>query len=78
MNLEDIKFLRDVGFRIRERRLAQGLTQAQLGDKCDLDRTFIGSVERGERNTSILNLRLIAKVLQAPLADLFADSTRWK
>jgi hypothetical protein len=35
-----------------------------------LHRTFIGSVERGERNLSILNLRLIAKILRVSLADL--------
>ena len=76
MNLEDIDFLRDLGDRIRERRVAQGLTQAQLGARCDLHRTFIGSVERGERNVSILNLRLIAQVLRMPLVDLFSKPTR--
>ena len=72
MNLDDAAFLKDLGRRIRERRLARGLTQAQLGDHCELHRTFIGSVERGERNLSILNLRLIARVLRTPLAELFA------
>jgi transcriptional regulator with XRE-family HTH domain len=76
MNLDDVKFLRDLGFRIRERRIAQTLTQAQLGEKCSLHRTFIGSVERGERNLSILNLRLIARILRVPLAELFAEPTR--
>jgi transcriptional regulator with XRE-family HTH domain len=76
MNLDDARFLRDLGFQIRERRIAQGLTQAQLAEKCDLHRTFIGSVERGERNVSILNLRLIAKVLRVPLAELFAKPAR--
>jgi transcriptional regulator with XRE-family HTH domain len=72
MNLEEIEFLRTLGDRIRERRTACGLTQVQLGEHCGLHRTFIGSVERGERNLSILNLRLIARVLRVPLSDLFA------
>jgi transcriptional regulator with XRE-family HTH domain len=72
MNLDDGKFLRDLGERIRERRLALRLTQQQFGDRCTLHRTFIGSVERGERNLSILNLRTIAKALRIPLAELFA------
>ncbi len=76
MNLNDVNFLRDQGFRIRERRVERGLTQEQLGEQCDLHRTFIGSVERGERNLSILNLRLIARVLRVPLAELFSDSRR--
>jgi hypothetical protein len=36
---------------------------------------FIGSVERGERNLSVLNLPLMAKVLRLPLTDLLADVT---
>jgi transcriptional regulator with XRE-family HTH domain len=72
MNLSDKNFLRDLGYRLRERRLARRWTQAELAAKCDLHRTFIGSVERGERNVSILNLRLIARVLRVPLADLLA------
>lgn len=74
MNLDEIEFLRGLGARLRDRRAAKGLTQAQLGEQCDLHRTFIGSVERGERNLSILNLRLIARVLRVPLAELFAAS----
>jgi len=74
MNLDDARFLQSLGFRIRERRLARGLTQEQLGELCELHRTFIGSVERGERNLSILNLRLIARVLRVPLAELLVES----
>ena len=73
MNLDDIRFLRKLGNRVRERRLARGLTQAQLAEKCGLHRTFIGSVERGERNVSILNVRLIAEVLRIPPAELIGE-----
>ena len=73
MNLHDKKFLTDLGYRLRELRLAQGLTQAEFGDKVGFHRTFIGSVERGERNLSILGLRRMAKVLRVSLADLFDD-----
>ena len=69
-SLDDQKFLRQIGEKIRELRTARGLTQEQLGHKCDLHRTFIGSIERGERNLSILNLRLVAKVLRVEIADL--------
>jgi transcriptional regulator with XRE-family HTH domain len=54
---------------VREQRQARGWTQADLADKCHLHRTFIGYVERGERNIAILNLRLIARVLRVILAD---------
>jgi transcriptional regulator with XRE-family HTH domain len=74
MNLDDQQFLEELGSRIRERRIARKLTQAHLAEKCHLHRTFIGSVERGERNIAILNLRLIAKNLRVPLHELLADT----
>ncbi len=72
MNLDDQNFLRALGTRIRERRLARKWSQAELASRCDLHRTFIGSVERGERNTSAVNLRKIARILRVAVADLFA------
>jgi transcriptional regulator with XRE-family HTH domain len=73
MNRDDTSFLRELGYRIRERRTVRRLTQAALARQCGLHRTFIGSVERGERNVSVLNLRLIARALRIPLVDLFID-----
>jgi transcriptional regulator with XRE-family HTH domain len=70
MNLDNKKFLQNLGSRIRERRLAKGWSQAEFAGRCQLHRTFIGSVERGERNVSVLNLRLLAKVLRVPLDTL--------
>ena len=75
IDLAEINFLRAVGLRLRERRAALGLTQAQLAEKCRLHRTFIGSVERGERNLSLLNLRTIAQALRLPLDELFAPGS---
>jgi transcriptional regulator with XRE-family HTH domain len=72
MNLIDKTFLRELGDRIREHRLARDWSQAELAGKCHLHRTFIGSVERGERNISVLNLRLIARVLRISLGDLLS------
>ena len=73
MNLSDQRFLRRIGDRIRERRIARNLTQDELGKKCELHRTFIGSVECGERNISILNLKIIAATLRVSLAELLAE-----
>ena len=74
MNLSERHFLQQLGFQIRERRVELKLTQAELGAKCDLHRTFIGSVERGERNIAILNLRQIARALRTTLAELLVPS----
>ena len=73
MNRDDKHFLQQLGFRLRERRAAMNLTQADLAEKCGLHRTFIGSVERGERNVSVLNLRMIAKALRIAMEDLFTE-----
>jgi ribosome-binding protein aMBF1 (putative translation factor) len=74
MNVQETELLRNLGFHIRERRTERKLTQAELADRCGLHRTFIGSVERGERNLSVLNLRIIARALRVPLTALFADA----
>ena len=74
MNRADKRFLQQVGFRIRERRIAMNLTQAALAEKCGLHRTFIGSVERGERNVALLSLRRIAKSLRVTPAELLRES----
>ena len=74
MNLKDKEFLRELGYRIRELRLARPLTQEELAKQCGLHRTFIGSVERGERNISVLNLRLLAKALRGSLSKLLDES----
>jgi transcriptional regulator with XRE-family HTH domain len=71
MNLSDKNFLRDVGYRIREQRLARSWTQADLASRCRLHRTFIGPVQPGERNLSIHDFRLIAQVLRVAFAELF-------
>jgi transcriptional regulator with XRE-family HTH domain len=59
------------GERVRELRKQKGLSQEALALACDLDRTYIGSVERGERNISLLNIQKIAEALRVSARDLF-------
>lgn len=53
-----------VGMRIRELRLAKGISQEALADEAGVHRTYMGSVERGERNISLENIVRIAKALR--------------
>lgn len=59
---------------LRLRREA-GLTQEELGARCEIHFTFIGAVERGERNVTIDNVEKIAKSLRVDIGDLFIDYT---
>ena len=49
---------------VRQRRKAIGLSQEALADECGLHRTYIGSIERAERNVSLDNIERIAEALQ--------------
>jgi transcriptional regulator with XRE-family HTH domain len=53
----------EFGKRIREARRARGWTQEVLGEKVDLDRTYIGGIERGERNIGLCNINNLALAL---------------
>ena len=68
---DDQIFLEQLGSRIRELRSDIGLSQEKLSFECDLDRTYIGSVERGERNIAALNLKKISKALNISVSELF-------
>lgn len=57
------KILKSFGKRLRELRLEVGLSQENLALNCDLDRSYVGQVERGEKNISLVNIYKIAKGL---------------
>jgi len=59
------------GHRIRELRLSKDLSQEAFADLCHLDRTYIGGIERGERNVSLRNIEKIALALRIPISELF-------
>lgn len=65
----DIKVL--VGKRIKELRNKLEISQEELADLAELDRTYITSVERGRRNISIVNIEKIAIALKVNLKDFF-------
>lgn len=64
------------GRRVRELRKAQGLSQEDFAVLCGLDRTYIGSIERGLRNVSLRNIGVIAKALSVSIAELTKDIDR--
>lgn len=55
---------------MRARRRELGISQEELADRCGLHRTYIGSVERAERNVSLDNIDRISTALGAPVPEM--------
>jgi len=73
----EIKAIRQAfGDRVRQARKRTGISQEALADLCGLHRTYIGSVERGERNVSLVNIHAIAKALNLSAQSLFESESK--
>ncbi len=68
----DRKYLKAFGARVRALRKAAGFSQEDFALEIGLDRTYMGGVERGERNLALLNLCKIACGLKISVAELLA------
>lgn len=58
------------GRRVRELRQGMGVSQEGFAEECELDRTYIGGIERGERNLALRNIERIADALGISIAEL--------
>lgn len=59
--------------RLRQIRQIKGLSQEELADRAGLHRTYVGSVERGERNISIDNMECLANALEIDIIELLKE-----
>ena len=64
-----------LGAAIRKERESKGVSQEAFAHQCGLHRTYIGSVERGERNISLESVLKIAETLGLKLSELFSKAT---
>lgn len=64
------KLLNAFGARVRELRLARGLSQEQLAELTGFHRTYIGMIERGERNLSLSNIGVFAETFKMSASEL--------
>lgn len=58
------------GSAVREIRLSKGISQEELANRCEIDRSYTGSIERGEQNAGLLHLARIASALEVTIARL--------
>lgn len=63
--------IHEFGERIRDIRKRMGLSQEELATKASVHRTYIGMIERGEKNITLTNISKIARALSTPIKELF-------
>lgn len=58
------------GLRVRELRVERGLSQEVLAERAGVHRTYLGGIERGERNPALQNMKRLAQALDVTLSEL--------
>jgi len=73
MKSQDNKYLEILGNNIRDLRKSRNMSQEELAFKAEIDRSYVGGIERGERNVSFLTLIKLAKCLNCKILDFTKD-----
>ena len=71
--MADSDILQKFGDRVRDLRKECGWSQEDFAAECELDRTYVGGIERGERNVALRNIEKIAHALELSVAELMKD-----
>jgi transcriptional regulator with XRE-family HTH domain len=72
--MENREILLKFGKRVRQLRKEKNLSQEELSYKTDLHRTYIGMIERAEKNITLMNIEKIAIALNVEIKELFDDT----
>ena len=70
---ETVKYIRRFGQRVRVLRKEKALTQEELADRANVHRTFIGMIERGEKNATLVTIIRISGALEIPAMELMRE-----
>lgn len=65
--------LEKFGEKVRKERLKQNLSQEELAEKAGVHRTYIGMIERAEKNITLGNIEKIAKALKINISEMLTD-----
>lgn len=71
--MERAELLKFFGKRLRDERVKQGLSQERFAELAGLHRTYIGMVERGEKNVTLENIEKLVKALKLKLSNFFIN-----
>lgn len=71
--MNENKLLKSFGQILRSERLKKNLSQEALSFESGLDRTYVGGIERGERNVSLINIVKLAKALKIHPSELLSE-----
>jgi transcriptional regulator with XRE-family HTH domain len=71
MNFVTVDIRIKIGARLKELRIKKGLSQEKFSFICELDRTYIASIEQGKRNVSIANIEKISKAFDMSVYEFF-------
>tara|TARA_A100001015_G_C14755774_1_gene619391 strand:+ start:127 stop:342 length:216 start_codon:yes stop_codon:yes gene_type:complete len=58
------------GIKVRERRTSLGLSQEELAERANVHRTYVGMIERGEKNITLCNIEKFASALEVKIDEL--------
>lgn len=72
--ISNSEILKIFGERVRQLRKQKNISQEELAHKADLHRTYIGMIERAEKNITLLNIEKIANALEVSVKDLFDEA----
>lgn len=73
-SMENKEILIKFGLRVRQLRKEKNLSQEELSFKANLHRTYIGMIERAEKNITLVNIEKIAKALNVDIKELFYET----
>lgn len=71
--ISDSEILKKFGERVRQIRKQKDISQEELAHRADLHRTYIGMIERAEKNITLLNIEKIANALEISIKNLFDE-----
>ena len=71
--ISNSEILKKFGEKVRQLRKQKDISQEELAHRADLHRTYIGMIERAEKNITLLNIEKIAKALGCEIEKLFED-----